>query len=83
MLSHAGAKAQLRAFAIGASLLLCITVYSYVFFSSFNIPYLELSAIYASSFLFFLINGAGTFSLDNLIAKWINKKVASQRYKLV
>ncbi|MGA7933474.1 MAG: DoxX family protein, partial [Kovacikia sp.] len=46
-----------------------------------NLPYLELSGIYAACFLFFVINGAGLFSTDALIANWLDVNSLSLQAK--
>ncbi|MGB5973466.1 MAG: hypothetical protein WBG38_09105, partial [Nodosilinea sp.] len=43
-----------------------------------SIPYLELSALYEATFLFFLINGAGRFSVDNLLSKALDGLLSQQ-----
>ncbi len=46
-----------------------VAIYHHILVAGFNIPYLELSSIYAASSAFFLVNGGGRFSLDALLAK--------------
>jgi len=60
-----------------------VAMYHHVLVSGFNIPYLELSAIYAACFLFFVINGAGLFSTDALIANWLDSTALSMQAKQV
>jgi putative oxidoreductase len=50
---------------------MCVAMYHHISVAGLSIPYLELSAIYAASFLYFLVNGAGLYSLDALIARWL------------
>lgn len=52
-----------------------VAMYHHILVAGFNIPYLELSAIYTSIFIFFLINGAGKFSVDNLLSTWVIKMI--------
>jgi putative oxidoreductase len=47
-------------------------MYHHIKVAGFSIPYLELSAIYAATFLFFVINGGGRFSVDALLANVVN-----------
>ncbi|NEO29848.1 MAG: DoxX family protein [Symploca sp. SIO3C6] len=53
---------------------MCVAMYHHILVAGFSIPYLELSAIYASCFLFFTINGAGSVSIDALLAQWLQKR---------
>ena len=62
---------------------MCVAMYHHILVAGLSIPYLELSAIYASCFLFFLINGAGLFSSDALIVNWLNSNALSQRAKQI
>lgn len=52
---------------------------SYV--AGFSIPYLELSALYAACFLFFVINGAGSFSVDAWLAQGLKSQLSSEQAK--
>jgi putative oxidoreductase len=60
-----------RPAALGLFSTMLVAMYHHVKVAGLSIPYLELSALYASVFLFFTINGAGLFSADSLIASWI------------
>lgn len=53
---------------------MCVAMYHHILTAGFVIPYLELSMLYAACFLFFTINGAGLFSVDALIAGWLNDR---------
>ncbi len=70
-----------RPAALGLFSTMCVAMYHHVLVSGFNIPYLELSGIYAACFLFFLINGAGVFSTDALITHWLDSTVLSMQAK--
>lgn len=72
-----------RPAALGLFSTMCVAMYHHVLVSGFNIPYLELSAVYASCFLFFAINGAGLFSTDALIANWLDASALSIQAKRV
>ncbi len=72
-----------RPAALGLFATMCVAMYHHVLVAGLSIPYLELSAIYASCFLFFLINGAGLFSFDALIVNWLNSNVSSQKAKTI
>jgi len=56
-----------------------VAIYHHILVAGFSIPYLELSAIYASCFLFFLINGAGFFSVDTFISSWLSSQTFAQK----
>jgi putative oxidoreductase len=72
-----------RPAALGLFATMVVAMYHHILVAGLSIPYLELSAIYASCFLFFLINGAGLFSSDALIVNWLNSSVLSQRAKQI
>ncbi|HEY9622319.1 MAG TPA: DoxX family protein [Crinalium sp.] len=61
-----------RPAAAGLFSTMLVAMYHHVLVAGFSIPYLELSALYAACFLFYLVNGAGLFSLDALISGWLN-----------
>ncbi len=67
-----------RPAALGLFSTMAVAMYHHIKVAGFSIPYLELSALYASCFLFFTVNGGGLFSLDALLSGWINASVASQ-----
>lgn len=67
-----------RPAALGLFGTMVVAMYHHILVAGFSIPYLELSAIYASCFLFFTINGAGIFSLDTLIAGWLTSTLQGQ-----
>jgi putative oxidoreductase len=60
-----------RPAALGLLFTMLVAMYHHIKVAGFSIPYLELSALYAATFLFFLVNGAGRFSIDAWIAKAI------------
>ncbi len=72
-----------RPAALGLFGTMCVAMYHHVTVAGFSIAYLELSAIYAACFLFFLANGAGLFSLDALIANWLDANALSAQAKQV
>lgn len=57
-----------RPAALGLFSTMVVAIYHHVLVAGFSIPYLELSAVYASCFLFFTVNGPGRFSVDQLIS---------------
>ncbi|WP_416674481.1 DoxX family protein [Egbenema bharatensis] len=61
-----------RPAAAGLFSTMLVAMYHHVLVAGLSIPYLELSMLYAACFLFFLVNGAGLFSLDALIGGWLN-----------
>lgn len=70
-----------RPAALGLFSTMGVAMYHHVLVSGFNIPYLELSAIYAACFLFLAVNGAGLFSTDALIANWLDSNALSMQAK--
>ncbi|MGV2827398.1 DoxX family protein [Myxosarcina sp. GI1(2024)] len=72
-----------RPAALGLFCTMCVAMYHHVSVAGLSIPYLELSAIYAASFLFFLINGAGLFSTDALIVNWLDNTALSIQAKRI
>ena len=56
-----------RPASLGLFSTMCVAMYHHIKVAGLSLPYLELSAIYASIFLFFAINGAGLFSVDVVI----------------
>ncbi|HEY9651423.1 MAG TPA: DoxX family protein [Coleofasciculaceae cyanobacterium] len=51
---------------------MAVAMYHHIKVAGFSIPYLELSMLYAACFLFFLVNGAGQFSIDAVVANKLN-----------
>ncbi|NJK99696.1 MAG: DoxX family protein [Spirulinaceae cyanobacterium RM2_2_10] len=72
-----------RPAALGLFSTMCVAMYHHVKVAGFSIPYLELSAIYAACFLFFVVNGAGLFSVDALIANWLDTNALTAQAKRV
>jgi putative oxidoreductase len=68
-----------RPAAAGLFSTMLVAMYHHILVAGLNIPYLELSMVYAACFLFFLINGAGLFSADSLIGGWLNAAVMNQQ----
>lgn len=68
-----------RPAALGLLATMGVAMYHHILVAGFSIPYLELSAIYAACFLFFTINGAGSFSIDALAAQWLQKHALSRQ----
>lgn len=75
-----------RPAALGLFFTMVVAMYHHIKVAGFSIPYLELSALYAATFLFFVINGAGAFSVDAWIARLISgmqsHQAADQRESL-
>jgi putative oxidoreductase len=61
-----------RPAAMGLVFTMLVAMYHHVKVAGFSIPYLELSALYAATFLFFVINGGGRFSVDALLANLLS-----------
>ncbi len=72
-----------RPAALGLFSTMCVAMYHHVLVSGFNIPYLELSAVYAACFLFLAVNGGGLFSTDALLANWLDATTLSAQAKRV
>lgn len=72
-----------RPAAFGLFCTMCVAMYHHVKVAGLSLPYLELSAIYAATFLFFTINGAGLFSTDAIIANWLDASALSARAKQI
>lgn len=70
-----------RLAALGLFSTMSVAMYHHIKVAGINLPYLELSAIYASIFLFFTINGAGLFSVDSLVTYWLNSSALSTKAK--
>lgn len=65
-----------RPAALGLFGTMLVAMYHHVLVAGLSIPYLELSMLYAACFLFYLVNGAGLFSADALIAGWLDAAIA-------
>lgn len=72
-----------RPAALGLFATMCVAMYHHILVAGLSIPYLELSAIYAACFLFFLVNGAGLFSSDALITNRLDKSALSAQAKRI
>ncbi|MEL6441734.1 MAG: DoxX family protein [Cyanobacteria bacterium J06621_8] len=72
-----------RPAALGLFGTMCVAMYHHILVAGLSIPYLELSAIYAASFLFFAVNGAGLFSSDALITNLLDGSALSAQDKEV
>lgn len=70
-----------RPAAFGLFSTMCVAMYHHILVAGFSIPYLELSAVYASCFLFFTVNGGGLFSTDALIINWLDATALSTQAK--
>ncbi len=56
-----------------------VAMYHHILVAGFSIPYLELSGLYAATFLFFTINGPGAISIDNLILQLVQVRGREQQ----
>lgn len=68
-----------RPAAIGLFSTMVVAMYHHILVAGLSIPYLELSALYAATFLGFAINGSGIYGLDHVLAKTVYTRVASSR----
>jgi putative oxidoreductase len=57
-----------RPAAFGLMSTMLVAIYHHIHVAGFSIPSIELSSIYCVCFAFFAINGAGQFSLDQIIS---------------
>ena len=62
-----------RPAALGLFATMLVANYHHVLTSGFSIPSIELSSIYAVSFAFFVVYGAGNYAIDALIAGALDK----------
>ena len=72
-----------RPAALGLFSTMLVAMYHHILVAGFSVAYLELSAIYAVCFLFFLINGAGLFSTDALILNLLDNQALTQKAKQI
>lgn len=72
-----------RPAALGLFSTMLVAMYHHISVAGLSFAYLELSAIYAATFFFFLINGAGLFSFDALIVNWLDNTALSAQAKKV
>ncbi len=70
-----------RPAALGLFGTMCVAIYHHILVAGFNLPYLELSAVYAACFLFLAVNGAGLFSADALMVNWLDATALTQQAK--
>ncbi|MEY3296843.1 MAG: hypothetical protein RLZZ597_103 [Cyanobacteriota bacterium] len=61
-----------RPAALGLFFTMVVAMYHHIKVAGLSIPYLELSALYAATFFFFVVNGAGAFSVDAWVARLIS-----------
>nr|WP_318655472.1 DoxX family protein [Leptolyngbya sp. KIOST-1] len=67
-----------RPAALGLFFTMTVAMYHHVKVAGLSIPYLELSALYAATFLFFAINGGGRFSVDALLTRLLGGLLTQQ-----
>ena len=72
-----------RPAALGLFATMCVAMYHHILVAGLSLAYLELSAVYAACFLFFLINGAGLFSTDALVVNWLDSSALSVKAKQI
>ena len=63
-----------RLSALSLFLTMLVAIYFHLKGNGLQIPPLETASLYALFYLLFLVNGAGIFSLDALLAKWFISK---------
>lgn len=62
---------------------MCVAMYHHISVAGLSLPYLELSAIYAASFFYLLVNGGGLYSFDALIANQLDSASLSLKEKQI
>ncbi|MGF1459697.1 MAG: DoxX family protein [Leptolyngbyaceae cyanobacterium] len=62
---------------------MCVAMYHHISVAGLSLPYLELSAIYAASFLYLLVNGGGLYSFDALIANLLDSASLTLKEKQI
>lgn len=67
-----------RPAALGLVSTMLVAIYHHIKVAGLSIPYLELSLLYAVCFQFFLVSGAGLFSIDALVVGWIDNAIGNQ-----
>lgn len=72
-----------RPAALGLVGTMTVAIYHHISVAGLSLPYLELSAIYWVCFLYFAINGAGLFSVDALIANFLDHTSLSLKARQV
>lgn len=72
-----------RVASLGLFSTMCVAMYHHVSVAGLSLPYLELSAIYAASFFYFLVNGAGLYSFDALIANLLDSATFTLKEKQI
>ena len=70
-----------RPAALGLFGTMCVAIYHHILVAGFNLPYLELSAVYAACFLFLAVNGGGLFSTDAWMVNWLDATALTQQAK--
>ena len=58
---------------------MCVAMYHHILVAGFSIPYLELSALYASCFLFFAVNGGTSFSVDAWLTRLVKSRITLEQ----
>jgi len=61
-----------RPAALGLVATMGVAIYHHLSVGGFNAALLEPATLYAACFAFFAINGAGQFSLDALLKRWLS-----------
>lgn len=69
--------------ALGLFGTMCVAMYHHISVAGLSLPYLELSAVYAASFFYLLVNGAGLFSCDALIANLLDSASLTLKEKKI
>ncbi|GAB4217293.1 MAG: hypothetical protein OHK0012_21360 [Synechococcales cyanobacterium] len=68
-----------RPAALGLLSTMAVAIYHHIKVAGLSIPYLELSTLYAGVFLLFTIQGAGSFSVDSLLAGMVTADQRQQQ----
>ncbi|MEM9119299.1 MAG: DoxX family protein [Cyanobacteria bacterium P01_F01_bin.56] len=62
---------------------MCVAIYHHISVAGLSLPYLELSAIYAASFFYLLVNGGGLYSFDALITNLLDSASLTLKEKQI
>ena len=82
----AGPLVALGLFTRPASFLLLFTMsvamYHHIKLAGLSVTSIELAGLYASCYLFFVVNGPGLFSVDSLVYGWLSSKSNNMQDKV-
>jgi len=68
-----------RPAAFGLLFTMSVAMYHHIKLAGLSVTSIELAGLYASCYLFFVVNGPGLFSLDAVIHGWLSYKSSSMQ----